>query len=205
MKLSDALADHFRIDTPHKKALKRLRIESVTDLLYHLPARYEDISDVQSVGSLQKDQDTVVYGQLSGLKTRKAWKSKRPIAEGYVEDGSARMKIMWFNQPYIAKMYTDGMYVKLAGKEGQIDSLETLPFTILMPAFVTSELKTAFQIGFLLYIPFLILDMVVASVLMAMGMMMLPPVIISMPFKLLLFVLVDGWQLVTGSILRSFN
>lgn len=66
-------------------------------------------------------------------------------------------------------------------------------------------MKTAFQIGFLLYIPFLILDMVVASVLMAMGMMMLPPVVISLPFKLLLFVLVDGWQLVTGSLLKSFN
>jgi len=138
MKLSDKLADHFRIDVTHKKALARLRIETVTDLLYHLPARYEDISDVQSVGSLQKDQDTVVYGQLSGLKTRKAWKSKRPIAEGYVEDGSAKMKIMWFNQPYIAKMYTDGMYVKLAGKvsgtEGklylsnpEIEKLDSLP------------------------------------------------------------------------------
>lgn len=138
MKLSDSLGDHFRIDANHKKALKKLRIETVTDLLYHLPARYEDITDVQSVGSLQKDQDTVVYGQLSGLKTRKAWKSKRPIAEGYVEDGSAKIKIMWFNQPYIAKMYTDGMYVKLAGKvagsEGklylsnpEVEKLDSLP------------------------------------------------------------------------------
>lgn len=84
-------------------------------------------------------------------------------------------------------------------------SVDDVPIHFLIPAFIISELKTAFQIGFLLYIPFLILDMVVASVLMAMGMMMLPPVIISLPFKLLLFVLVDGWQLVTGSILRSFN
>jgi ATP-dependent DNA helicase RecG len=138
MKLSDNLTDHFRIDVTHKKALKKLRIETVTDLLYHLPARYEDITDVQSVGSLEKDQDTVVYGQLSGLKTRKAWKSNRPIAEGYVEDGSAKMKIMWFNQPYIAKMYTNGMYVKLAGKvsgtEGklylsnpEVEKLDSLP------------------------------------------------------------------------------
>lgn len=80
-----------------------------------------------------------------------------------------------------------------------------VPIHFLIPAFIISELKTSFQIGFLLYIPFLILDMVVASVLMAMGMMMLPPVVVSMPFKLLLFVLVDGWQLVTGSILRSFG
>ncbi len=80
-----------------------------------------------------------------------------------------------------------------------------VPFHYIVPSFIISELKTAFQIGFLLYIPFLILDMVVASVLMAMGMMMLPPVMVSMPFKLLLFVLVDGWQLVTGALLRSFN
>jgi ATP-dependent DNA helicase RecG len=116
MQLSDPLASHIRIDTPHQKALKRLNIVSIKDLLYHLPARYEDISDVQSVGGLEKGQEAIVYGQLSGLKTRKAWKSKRPIAEGYVEDGSAKMKIMWFNQPYLAKMYTDGMFVKLAGK-----------------------------------------------------------------------------------------
>jgi len=83
--------------------------------------------------------------------------------------------------------------------------INDVPIHYLIPAFIISELKTAFQIGFLLYIPFLILDMVVASVLMAMGMMMLPPVIVSLPFKLLLFVLVDGWQLVTGSILRSFH
>ncbi len=84
-------------------------------------------------------------------------------------------------------------------------SISDVPIHFLIPAFIISELKTAFQIGFLLYIPFLVLDMVVASVLMAMGMMMLPPVIVSMPFKLLLFVLVDGWQLVTGSLLKSFN
>ena len=84
-------------------------------------------------------------------------------------------------------------------------TIKETPFHFLVPAFIISELKTSFQIGFLLYIPFLILDMVVASVLMAMGMMMLPPVVISMPFKLLLFVLVDGWQLVTGAILKSFG
>lgn len=89
--------------------------------------------------------------------------------------------------------------------ESAPQSIDEVPIHFLIPAFIISELKTAFQIGFLLYIPFLILDMVVASVLMAMGMMMLPPVVVSLPFKLLLFVLVDGWQLVTGSILRSFN
>lgn len=84
-------------------------------------------------------------------------------------------------------------------------TVKDVPLHYLIPAFIISELKTAFQIGFLLYIPFLVLDMVIASILMAMGMMMLPPALISLPFKILLFVLVDGWQLVTGSILKSFN
>ena len=75
----------------------------------------------------------------------------------------------------------------------------------LIPAFVLSELKTAFQIGFMVYVPFLVLDMVVASILMAMGMMMLPPILISLPFKLMLFVLVDGWNLLVGNLIRSFN
>ncbi|NBU22239.1 flagellar biosynthetic protein FliP [bacterium] len=76
---------------------------------------------------------------------------------------------------------------------------------ILIPAFIISELKTSFQIGFMLYLPFLVIDMVVASVLMAMGMMMLPPVVIALPFKLLLFVMIDGWQLVVGSLVKSFG
>jgi flagellar biosynthetic protein FliP len=84
-------------------------------------------------------------------------------------------------------------------------NISEVPTYVVIPAFMTSELKTAFQIGFLIYIPFLILDMVVASVLLSMGMMMLPPVIISMPFKIMLFVLVDGWTLVVGSLVRSFN
>lgn len=82
---------------------------------------------------------------------------------------------------------------------------DSIPTMTLIPAFVLSELKRAFQMGFLIYIPFLVIDMVVASILMSMGMMMLPPVIISMPFKLLLFVLVDGWGLVVGSVFKSFG
>ncbi|MCJ7602810.1 MAG: flagellar type III secretion system pore protein FliP [Desulfobulbaceae bacterium] len=82
---------------------------------------------------------------------------------------------------------------------------DEVPTTILVPAFVISELKTAFQIGFILFLPFLIIDMVVASVLLSMGMMMLPPVMVSLPFKLLLFVLVDGWYLIVGSLVKSFG
>ncbi|HZG70575.1 MAG TPA: flagellar type III secretion system pore protein FliP [Chondromyces sp.] len=83
-------------------------------------------------------------------------------------------------------------------------SIEDIPLTALVPAFALSELKTAFQIGFMIFIPFLVIDMVVASILMSMGMMMLPPVMISLPFKILLFVLVDGWYLVIQSLLESF-
>ena len=81
---------------------------------------------------------------------------------------------------------------------------EDIPTMILIPAFVISELKTAFIIGLLLFVPFLIIDMVVASVLLSMGMMMLPPIMVSLPFKLMLFVLVDGWNIIIGSLLKSF-
>ncbi|BBB25180.1 flagellar biosynthetic protein FliP [Amphritea japonica ATCC BAA-1530] len=85
-----------------------------------------------------------------------------------------------------------------------VETPDDIPFTVLVPSFVTSELKTAFQIGFMLFIPFLVIDLVVASVLMAMGMMMLSPVIISLPFKIMLFVLVDGWAMVIGTLAGSF-
>jgi flagellar biosynthetic protein FliP len=90
-------------------------------------------------------------------------------------------------------------------KEAKPKNREEVPTYVLIPSFIISELKTAFQIGFMLYLPFLVLDMIVASVLMAMGMMMLPPVVISLPFKLLLFVLVDGWELIVGSLVKSFG
>ncbi|MFH1155830.1 MAG: flagellar type III secretion system pore protein FliP [Pseudomonadota bacterium] len=98
--------------------------------------------------------------------------------------------------------------IALFVKGGQYDKPETredVSLLLLIPAYVISELKTSFIIGFVIYVPFLVIDMVVASVLLAMGMMMLPPVMISLPFKLMLFVLVDGWQLLTGSLLKSFG
>lgn len=94
-------------------------------------------------------------------------------------------------------------FSQIAGHE-KFASHAEVPFSILVPAFVTSELKTAFQIGFLLFIPFLIIDLVVASVLMSMGMMMLSPMVISLPFKIMLFVLVDGWNLIIGTLASSF-
>lgn len=90
-------------------------------------------------------------------------------------------------------------------KEAKPQTREDVPTYVLIPSFVVSELKTAFQIGFMIYLPFLVIDMVVATVLMAMGMMMLPPTAIALPFKLLLFVLVDGWDLVVGSLVKSFG
>lgn len=90
------------------------------------------------------------------------------------------------------------------GKYKMPDKIQDIPLTAMVPAFTISELKTAFQMGFMIFIPFLVIDMVVASILMAMGMMMLPPVMISLPFKILLFIMVDGWYLIVESLLKSF-
>jgi len=95
------------------------------------------------------------------------------------------------------------LFMNYSNVEG-VEAVEDIPLTTLVPAFAISELKTAFQMGFMIFVPFLIIDMAVASVLMSMGMLMLPPVMISLPFKILLFVLVDGWHLITHSILDSF-
>jgi flagellar biosynthetic protein FliP len=96
------------------------------------------------------------------------------------------------------------LFAKLAGKS-QFAGPEEVPMTVLIPTFITSELKTAFQIGFMIFIPFLVIDLVVASVLMSMGMMMLSPVLVSLPFKIMLFVVVDGWTLLIGTLAASFH
>ncbi len=97
-----------------------------------------------------------------------------------------------------------GLFMRIAG-EKRPQNVSEVPLSSLIPAFVISELKTAFEIGFMIYVPFLVIDMVVASVLLSMGMMMLPPVMVSLPFKLMLFVLVDGWYLIIGSLVKSFS
>lgn len=111
------------------------------------------------------------------------------------------MKAFMLSQVRIKDLET---FAKIAGYD-QLDSPEAAPMIVLIPAFVTSELQTAFIIGFMFFIPFLIVDLVVASVLMAMGMMMLSPMIVSLPFKIMLFVLVDGWSLVMGTLAKSFG
>jgi flagellar biosynthetic protein FliP len=117
-----------------------------------------------------------------------------------LERGAAPLKTFMLEQTRESDI---AAFVRIAGGKGY-DSPKDVPLTVLVPAFMTSELKTAFQIGFLLFIPFVIIDLVVASVLMSMGMMMLSPVLISLPFKIMLFVLVDGWTLVMGSLAASF-
>ena len=133
----------------------------------------------------------------------KAWlplQSNAITMEAALTEGVKPLKSFMLDQTRESDL---AMFAKIA-KSGDIDGPEAVPFSILVPAFVTSELKTAFQIGFTIFIPFLIIDLVVASILMALGMMMVPPTTIALPFKLMLFVLVDGWQLLMGSLAQSF-
>jgi flagellar biosynthetic protein FliP len=101
------------------------------------------------------------------------------------------------------RVETLNMFSDLAKAEPFVDK-QAIPISIVLPAFITSELKTAFEIGFLIFLPFLVIDMVIASILMSLGMMMLSPMLISLPFKLLLFVLVDGWSMTVGSLSATF-
>ncbi len=118
------------------------------------------------------------------------------------EQAKGPMRAFMLSQTRVKDLET---FVSIAGEEDKYADPTEVPLNILIPAFVTSELKTAFQIGFMLFIPFLIIDLVVASILMAMGMMMLSPMIVSLPFKLMLFVLVDGWNLIFGTLATSFG
>lgn len=130
----------------------------------------------------------------------------KPLSENAITMQEALTKGAAPLKEFMMKQTREGdlaLFVKMA----QIEKIETpdqVPLLVLVPAFMTSELKTAFQIGFAIFIPFLIIDMVVASVLMAMGMMMVSPAIVALPFKLMLFVLVDGWQLLLASLVQSF-
>lgn len=117
-----------------------------------------------------------------------------------IEKAVAPIRVFMFHQTRAADLE---LFVKLSKSE-RPKTRADVSTMVLVPAFVLSELKTAFQIGFIIYLPFLVIDMVAASVLMAMGMMMLPPVVISLPFKIMLFVLVDGWALLVGSLVKSF-
>ncbi len=130
-----------------------------------------------------------------------------PLLEEQIDEKQALERI---GAPFHAFMLTHArekdlqLFVSMS-KDVEIEKPEDTPFRILIPAFMISELKRAFEIGFLIFIPFVVIDMLIASVLMAMGMMMLPPVMISLPFKLIFFVLVDGWYMICGSLIKSFG
>lgn len=140
-----------------------------------------------------------VLGKVNDVAFKPLMDNKISMAQA-LDAGAAPMKTFMLAQTRSDDL---ALFVKLSGHKPLATPADT-PMTLLIPAFVTSELKTAFQIGFMVFIPFLIIDMVVAAVLMSMGMMMLSPVTVSFPLKLMLFVLVNGWELVIGSLVQSF-
>ena len=121
-------------------------------------------------------------------------------AENALTSGSDTMKAFLVNNTRENDLV---MFADMAGDD-KYETSEEVPLSVLLPAFITSELKTAFQIGFLLFLPFLVIDMVIASILMSLGMMMLSPMLVALPFKLLLFVLVDGWAMTVGSLAATY-
>ena len=168
----------------------------------------------QAIGTQSMPPNQVVIGLalfLSAFVMMPAWdqiqsQALTPYMAQQIDQGEALTRALAPLRRFMIKQTREkdlALFVSFA-QDHKPATVDDVPTQALIPAFVISELRTAFEIGFLIYIPFLILDMVVASVLLSMGMMMLPPVLISLPFKLLLFVLVDGWYLLVGSLVRSF-
>jgi ATP-dependent DNA helicase RecG len=116
MDLNSTVESNFRLIEPQKKALKKLGIKTISDLLYHFPVRYGDTSEKRNIGTLLEGESAVIFGKISGLKTSKGFKSKIPMSEAWIEDESGKIKAVWFHQPYIAKMIHEGAYVRADGK-----------------------------------------------------------------------------------------
>jgi ATP-dependent DNA helicase RecG len=117
MNADDALLEHFtRLKADQKSALTRLGIRTIRDLLYHFPARYEASGPSGTVANVTPGSEVTLFGTIRKPEARKAWKSRRPMAEAWLEDSSGRIKLMWFSQPYMAKMLADGMVVKAKGR-----------------------------------------------------------------------------------------
>jgi flagellar biosynthetic protein FliP len=168
----------------------------------------------QAIGAQSSPPNQILLGLalfltffiMSPVLDRVYSEAYKPLSENKItmqqalDKGSVPIREFMLKQTREADL---AMFLNLAGKK--VANSSEIPMSVLIPSFMTSELKTGFQIGFSIFIPFLVIDMVVASVLMAMGMMMLPPSIVSLPFKLMLFVLVDGWQLLIGSLANSFR
>ena len=168
----------------------------------------------QALGTQQSPPNQVLIGMamfltlfaMAPVGTRINNEALQPYFAERIDFGTAALKAATPIRNFMLKQTREkdlALFIGLSGGERPA-SANDVPLTTLIPAFLISELKTAFQIGFMLFIPFLIVDMVVASVLLSLGMMMLPPVLISLPFKLMLFVMVDGWALIVGSLMRSF-
>jgi ATP-dependent DNA helicase RecG len=141
MQINDLLENHFHLAQNQKNALKKLGILTMRDLLFHFPTRYENITGNKPASMLETGDDAIIYGKINGLTTRKLFKSRRPIAEGYIEDNTGKIKIIWFNQPYIAKILRNGALVKLSGKvtgdeksiyiaNPETENLDNLPINI---------------------------------------------------------------------------
>jgi flagellar biosynthetic protein FliP len=143
---------------------------------------------------------TPVYNQINEVAIQPYLADQLTSVEA-IDQGKVPLRAFMLEQTRLKDLDTLAAMANLDA----VDKPTDLPMTVIIPAFIISELKTAFQIGFILFIPFLIIDLVVASILMAMGMMMLSPMIVSLPFKLMLFVLVDGWNLVIGTIATSYG
>ena len=168
-----------------------------------------------AMGTQQMPPNQVIVGLalfltffiMSPVITRVNTEALRPYYEEQISGETAMTRAVVPVKEFMLRQVREkdlALFIKISGEENPAKP-EDVSLSSLVPAFVISELKTAFQIGFMIYLPFLILDMVVASVLLSMGMMMLPPIMVSLPFKLLLFVLVDGWHLIVGSLVKSFH
>ena len=223
--LQDAASSLGLTDSPERVAtalqiLLVLTVLSVAPALLLMTTSFTRLVVVfgflrQALGTQQMPPNQVLLGLalfLTFYIMYPVWqKADREAIEPYLSEeiglseavrrAEAPLREFMFRQTREADL---ALFADLAGIEDP-DGPSSIPTLVLIPAYMISELRTAFEIGFLLYIPFLIIDMVVASVLLSMGMMMLPPVLISLPFKLLLFVLVDGWHLLVGSMVKSFQ
>ncbi len=143
---------------------------------------------------------------MSPVITKVNTQAIQPLSRGEIsqkeafETGVAPIRTFMLEQTDVKDLR---LFMDIAGID-TVDTVEEIPLTVIIPSFIISELRKAFIIGFLIYIPFIVIDMVVASTLMSMGMMMLPPTMISMPFKILLFIIADGWNLIIGQLVKTF-
>ncbi len=168
----------------------------------------------QAIGSNQLPPNQIIVGLalfLTFFIMTPVWQTVhqdaiKPYLAEQITSGEALEKAVAPVRQFMIKQTREkdlALFVDIARME-RPKNIDDVPMQVLIPSFIISELKTAFQIGFMLYVPFLIIDMVVASVLLSMGMMMLPPIMVSLPFKLMIFVLTDGWYLIVGSLVKSF-